>query len=48
MANQLRVHLQTTLPGAIGLFRGIDSAIPWNFLARFPDPGQGRLALPGW
>ena len=36
MANQLRAHLQTTLPGAIGLFRDIDSAITLRFLARFP------------
>ena len=37
MANQLRAHLQTTLPGAIGLFRDIDSAITLRFLARFPS-----------
>jgi transposase len=36
MANQLRAHLQTTLPGAIGLFRDIDSAISLRFLTRFP------------
>jgi transposase len=36
MANQLRAHLQTTLPGAIGLFRDIDSAITLQFLTRFP------------
>jgi transposase len=35
MANQLRAHLQTTLPGAIGLFRDIDSAITLSFLTRF-------------
>ena len=37
MANQLRAHLQTTLPGAIGLFRDIDSAITLRFLTRFPS-----------
>jgi transposase len=37
MANQLRAHLQTTLPGAIGLFRDIDSAITLKFLTRFPN-----------
>ena len=37
MANQLRAHLQTTLPGAIGLFRDIDSAITLAFLPRFPS-----------
>ena len=31
-------------PGAIGLFRDIDSAITLPFLTRFPTPGQGRLA----
>lgn len=37
MANQLRAHLQTTLPGAIGLFRDIDSTITLRFLTRFPS-----------
>ena len=37
MANQLRAHLQITLPGAIGLFRDIDSAITLRFLTRFPS-----------
>ena len=37
MANQLRAHLQTTFPGAIGLFRDIDSQISLRFLTRFPD-----------
>ena len=37
MANQLRAHLQTTFPGAIGLFRDIDSAITLRFLTRFPS-----------
>jgi transposase len=37
MANQLRAHLQTTLPGAIGLFRDIDSPISLRFLDRFPS-----------
>ena len=36
MANQLRAHLQTTLPGAIGLFRDIDSTITLRFLRRSP------------
>ncbi len=47
MGNQLRAHLHTTFPGAIGLFRDIDSPITLRFLTRFPLPGQGRLALPG-
>ena len=37
MANQLRAHLQTTLPGVVGLFRDIDSAITLRFLTRFPS-----------
>jgi hypothetical protein len=31
MANQLRAHLQSTLPSAIGLFRDIDSPITLAF-----------------
>ena len=52
MANQLRAHLETVFPGAIGLFCDIDSTISLTFLARFPSlgplsqPGQGRLAQP--
>ncbi len=37
MANQLRAHLQITFPGAIGLFRDIDSTITLRFLTRFPS-----------
>ena len=37
MANQLRAHLQTTLPGVIGLFSDIDSKITLRFLTRFPS-----------
>jgi transposase len=37
LGNQLRAHLQTTLPGAIGLFRDIDSDITLAFLRRFPS-----------
>ncbi len=37
MGNQLRAHPQTTLPGAIGLFRDIDSPITLRFLTRFPS-----------
>jgi transposase len=35
MANQLRAHLNTVLPGAVGLFRDLDSPISLRFLARF-------------
>ena len=52
MANQLRAHLQTTLPGAIGLFRDIDSAITLAFLTRFPSQDKAdwlsRTRLGNW
>src|SRR5215207_4867029 len=35
MANQLRAHLNTVLPGAVGLFRDLDSGISLRFLTRF-------------
>ena len=35
LANQLRAHLQTTIPGAVGLFHELDSAISLKFLTRF-------------
>ena len=37
MANQLRAHLEITFPGAIKLFRDIDSHITLAFLTRFPS-----------
>ena len=40
MANQLRAHLNTVLPGAIGLFRDIDSPISLRFLTRFPTQAK--------
>lgn len=46
MANQLRAHLQTTLPGAIGLFRDIDSAITLRFLSRFPSQDKADWLSP--
>jgi transposase len=52
MANQLRAHLQTTLPGAIGLFRDIDSTITLRFLTRFPSQDKAewlsRARLGNW
>ncbi|MGI8675871.1 MAG: IS110 family transposase [Nocardioidaceae bacterium] len=52
MANQLRAHLQTTLPGVIGLFRDIDSAITLRFLTRFPSQDKinwlSRTRLGNW
>ena len=38
VANQLRAHLQICFPGAVGLFRDIDSEITLRFLERFPTP----------
>jgi len=35
LANQLRAHLQLVLPGAVGLFKQIDSPISLAFLTRF-------------
>ena len=35
LANQLRAHLQSAFPGAVGLFADLDSAISLKFLARF-------------
>ena len=37
VANQLRAHLRVTFPGAVGLFRDIDSRISLRFLERFPS-----------
>jgi transposase len=37
VANQLRAHLRVTFPGAVGLFRDIDSPISLRFLERFPS-----------
>jgi len=35
LANQLRAHLQTVFPAAVGLFRDLDSSISLRFLTRF-------------
>jgi transposase len=36
-ANRLRAHLRVVFPGAVGLFRDIDSPISLRFLKRFPS-----------
>ncbi len=46
MANQMRAHLQSTLPGAIGLFRDIDSPITLAFLTRFPSQAKADWLSP--
>lgn len=43
VANQLRAHLGIVFPGAVGLFRDIDSAISLRFLERFPSASRA-----GW
>jgi transposase len=45
-ANQLRAHLRNVLPGAIGLFRDIDSAISLAFLTRFPTQDKTDWLTP--
>jgi transposase len=40
LANQLRAHLQVAFPGAVGLFRDIDSPISLRFLERFPTAAR--------
>jgi transposase len=37
VANQLRAHLRVVFPGAVGLFRDVDSEISLVFLRRFPS-----------
>ena len=46
LGNQLRAHLETTLPGAIGLFRDIDSDITLAFLRRFPSQDKADWLSP--
>lgn len=46
LANQLRAHLQLSFPGAIGLFRDIDSAISLDFLDRFPTQDKADWLSP--
>jgi transposase len=40
VANQLRAHLRVVFPGAVGLFRDIDSPTSLRFLERFPSAGR--------
>jgi len=44
--NQLRAHLAHTLPGAIGLFRDLDSAISLAFVSRFTTQTQADWLTP--
>lgn len=51
-ANQLLAHLQRVLPGAIGLFRDLDSPISLDFLDTFPTQVQAdtldEASLTAW
>ncbi len=40
VANQLRAHLQTNLPGAVGLFSDLDGQVSRKFLRRFPTENE--------
>ncbi len=40
--NQLRAHLLTAHPGAVGLFHQLDGKIALAFLTRFPTPRHAR------
>jgi transposase len=46
LANQLRAHLRTVFPGAVGLFADIDSAISLAFLTRFPTQNKADWLTP--
>jgi transposase len=46
VANQLRAHLRAVLPGAVGLFRDIDSPISLAFLTRFTTQDKADWLTP--
>ncbi|WP_344114299.1 IS110 family transposase, partial [Nocardioides humi] len=46
VANQLRAHLRNVFPGAIGLFRDIDSEISLTFLTRFDTQDRADWLTP--
>jgi len=52
LANQLRAHLHTALPGAVGLFAELDSAISLKFVGRFDTQDKldwlSAKRLAGW
>ncbi len=45
-ANQLRAHLRNVFPGAVGLFRDLDSAISLAFLTRFDTQDRADWLTP--
>ena len=46
VTNQLRAHLRTVFPGAVGLFTDLDSAISLAFLTRFTTQDQADWLTP--
>ena len=46
LANQLRAHLRNALPGAVGLFKEIDSPVSLAFLARFDSQDRADWLTP--
>jgi transposase len=46
LANQLRAHLQNVFPGAVGLFRDLDSPISLRFLGRFDSQDRADWLSP--
>jgi transposase len=46
LANQLRAHLQIVFPGAVGLFRDLDSEISLRFLERFGSQDRADWLSP--
>lgn len=42
LCNQLRAHLRSMFPGAVGLFAELDSPISLAFLTRFPTPDKAN------
>jgi transposase len=47
LCNQLRAHLQGCFPGAVGLFKDLDSPISLAFLARFDGQERADWLSPG-
>jgi transposase len=45
-ANQLRAHLRNVFPGAVGLFKDLDSAISLAFLSRFDTQDRADWLTP--
>jgi transposase len=46
LTQQLRAHLEISLPGAVGLFADLDSPIALRFLLRFPSAAKAAWLSP--